>query len=211
MTDVVETVAPRLPRGPHRLSREEVERDQKLRLALGMAEAVREHGYVGTPVAEVLRRAGVSRETFYRFYDGKLDCFLATFDLIGEILTDHLARALDGSGDPLERWEQSFEAYLELLAAEPGFARIVLVEVHAAGPEAMARRAAIQDRIVDSLVGLFGARSDQARFACQTIVAAVSAMVTGPLVAGDADALRALRDPVVGHVRALHAAGLLTE
>ena len=45
-----------------------------------MAEAVGEIGYVKTTVAEVLRRAGVSRETFYATYKDKHDCFMAAFD-----------------------------------------------------------------------------------------------------------------------------------
>jgi AcrR family transcriptional regulator len=206
---VVETVAPRLPRGPHRLSRDEVERDQRLRLALGMAEAVREDGYVGTSVADVLRRAGVSRETFYRLHTDKLDCFLAAFDLIGEMLLDRLSEALRGPDDPLERFQQALTAYLDLLAEQQGYARLVIVEAHAAGPLAMERRAVIQARITDALVELFGARTEPARFACQSRVAAISAMVAGPLVAGDADALRSLGPPLADHVRRLHDAGVL--
>lgn len=206
---MVETVAPRLPRGPHRLSREEVERDQRLRLALGMAEAVRENGYVGTAVADVLRRAGVSRETFYRLHTDKLDCFLAAFDLIGQILTDHLSEALSGPDDPIERFEQALTAYLELLAEQQGYARLVIVEAHAAGPRAMERRAVIQARIADALVDLFDARSEPTRFACQALVATISALVAGPLVAGGGDALRALGPPLADHVRRLHDAGVL--
>ena len=48
-----------LPRGRHSLSREEVAADQRLRLAVAMADAMAELGYVGTPVASVLERAGV--------------------------------------------------------------------------------------------------------------------------------------------------------
>ena len=55
-------VAQRLPRGRHGLTREEVGTAQRGRLMLAMAEAVADHGYVGTSVAEVIKRAGVSRE-----------------------------------------------------------------------------------------------------------------------------------------------------
>jgi hypothetical protein len=73
----------------------------------------------------------------------------------------------------------------------------------------MARRAALQDLIVAALVELFGADDEASRFACQTLVAAISAMVTGPVVAGDAEAVRALGPDLVDHVRRLRAAGLL--
>jgi hypothetical protein len=91
--------------------------------------------------------------------------------------------------------------YLTTLAEHPAYARLFLVEVHAAGPEAMARRAAVQDLLVDALVGLVGARSDEDRFACRVLVAATASMVVGPLVAGDVDALTALGPPLVAQAR----------
>lgn len=69
-----------------------------------------------------------------------------------------------------------------------------------AASEAMQRRAAVQDQLVDALVLLVGA-DDEAAFACRVFVAATSSMVTAPLVAGDLDALRALGPPLVAHAR----------
>jgi len=207
---VAERVATQLPRGRHGLSREQVEHDQRLRILVGMAEAMLDKGYVGTPVAEVIKRAGVSRETFYQLYADKLDSFLAAFDLVGDLLVDRLATSLGGDGDPLARLERAMTEYFETLAAEPAYARLFLVEVHAAGAPAIARRAVIQERIVDALVDLLDARSDEGRFACQVLVAAISAMVTGPLVTGDPAALRVLSPRVVAHARRLHEAGVFS-
>jgi AcrR family transcriptional regulator len=198
---VLETAVRRLPRGRHQLPREEVEQAQRLRIVIGMAEAMREKGYVGTPVADVLKRAGVSRETFYQLYSSKLDCFLAAFDLVADGLVEQLAPALEGPGTALERFERALSIYLDTLASAPAYAQLFLVEVHAAGPEAMARRTSLQRRLAGAIAELFEARTEADRFACQVIVAAVSAMVTGPLVAGDVDALRRLRAPLIDHVR----------
>jgi AcrR family transcriptional regulator len=206
---VADVTAPQqLPRGRHGLTREQVEIDQRLRIFMGMAEAMWSKGYVGTPVADIIKRAGVSRETFYQLYPDKLASFLAAFDLVGEVLLERLGTSLAEPGEPIERFERAVDAYLDTLASEPGYARLFLVEVHAAGPEAMARRAVIQRRIVDALVDLLDVRSDSGRFTCQMLVAAVSAMVTGPLVAGDLHALRALAPPLLDHVRRLDAAGM---
>jgi AcrR family transcriptional regulator len=186
-----------------------VETDQRLRIFVGMAEAMGERGYIDTPVAQIIKRAGVSRETFYRLYPDKLAAFLAAFDLVGEVLTARLAGALGVPGAPIDRLARGIEAYLASLADEPGYARLFLVEVHAAGPEAMARRAVVQQQIVASLVDLLGVRSDAGRFSCQVLVSAVGAMVAGPLVRGDTSALRALGPPLVEHARRLEAAGVL--
>lgn len=204
---VLEAPEPRLPRGRHQLPREEVEHAQRVRIVIGMAEAMNEKGYVGTPVADVIKRAGVSRETFYQLFSSKLDCFLAAFDLVADGLEAQLTASLEGPGTPLERFDRGLATYLETLASAPAYARLFLVEVHAAGPEAMAQRTALQHRLADALADLFDAQSDADRFACQMIVAAVSAMVTGPLVAGDVDALRRLHAPLLDHVRRVMTTG----
>lgn len=209
MPPVSDLELPRLPRGRHGLSRGQVEEIQRLRIMIGMADAMRAKGYVGTPVAEIIKRAGVSRETFYQLYTDKLDCFLAAFDLVGELLAGHLQASVDAGGEPMERFERALTAYLDVMVSEPAYSRLFLVEVFAAGPEAMVRRAALQDRIVDALADIFGARSKRRRFSCHVIVSAVSAMVTGPLVSEDLDAIRALRPSVLAHVRAMADAGLL--
>ena len=49
-----------LPRGRHRLTREQVTTSQRERMLVAMADAVAELGYAKTSVAEVIRRAGVS-------------------------------------------------------------------------------------------------------------------------------------------------------
>ena len=182
--------AEQLPKGRHGLSREEVESSQRLRILLGMAEAMRDQGFVDTTVADVITRAGVSRESFYRLFASKGACFAAAFDQAAEILLQRLAAA-----------ERAITAYLEALAAEPAWARLFIVEVHAAGPEALRRRFALQDRFVDALAALLGLDSPDDRFTAQVVVAAMSAMVTRPLLDDDLDALRALGPPMVDHLR----------
>jgi AcrR family transcriptional regulator len=190
-----------LPRGRHRLSRAEVERSQRSRLVAAMAEAVADKGYVATSVADVLRRAGVSRETYYQQFTSKLDCFMTAFETAGAALLDQLEAAAGTDGTPLERFDRALGAYLDALAAAPAFARVFLIEVHAAGPDALRRRAAFQQRIADRLADLLGLDTEQGRFTCEALVAAVAGLVTVPLIDGDGEALRRLRAPVVDLVR----------
>src|SRR3977135_2675206 len=96
-----------LPRGPHGLSREEVEVSQRARLLQAATEAVAELGYVKTTVADVLARAGVSRATFYQLFRDKEDCFLAAYQLNADFVAAVMAAELErvrASGDlnPLE-------------------------------------------------------------------------------------------------------------
>lgn len=203
----------RLPHGRHGLTREEVERSQRDRLLLAAAAAMSEKGYARTVVEDIVKRAGVSRETFYRLFGSKLDCFMAAFQRAGELLISHITASGDSertSTDPVERFAVFFQSYLEGLAANPTFARLFLVEVHAAGPEAIEARLTQQTWFVNAVADLFGVQTEQGRFACQMVVAATSAMLTGPLVSEDMEALRALGPRITNHVRELYRAGLLT-
>src|SRR3954468_1833991 len=104
-----------------------------------MAGTMAEKGYVATSVADVLRAARVSRETFYEQFASKEDCFMSAF----EEAYGRLIAAL-GSGATRESpagFSAILDVYLQAIAADPAFARVFLVEVHAAGPAALRRRA----------------------------------------------------------------------
>ena len=200
----METSLSRLPRGRHGLSRDDVEGAQRERILRGVTAAMHENGFVETSVADVLARARVSRETFYRLFSSKLDCFLAAFDAAGDLLLQRLNAATEAlgadDGDRMTRFERLLGVYLETLANEPAAARLFLVEVYAAGAVAIARRTALQQQLVDALADLLDASTASQRFACQMIVSATSALVTPAVVDGDADALRALGPAIADHV-----------
>lgn len=203
---------PKLPRGRHGLTRTEVEQSQRERLLTAMAEVLSEKGYARTPVEDVIKRAGVSRETFYRLYSSKAECFMDAFEFAGTLLLQQLEGIADAeaTADPTDRFDRLFTAYLDALAANPALARLFLIEVHAAGPDAITRRLELQELFIDAIAGLLGATTERARFACQIVVAATSALVVGPLAAGDMAALRAVGPRVVAHVRALTDHGVIS-
>jgi AcrR family transcriptional regulator len=191
----------RLPRGRHRLTRAQVADAQRARMMTAMADAMTERGYVGTTVGDVLARAGVSRETFYQQFSSKLDCFMSAFDAAAALLFTRVRKTMTapaaGSGSPIDDFDAVFTAYLDSLIAEPAYARLFLVEVNAAGAEAIERRAEVQAQVVDTVVHVLAVDDERGRFACRVLVAAISSMVVVPLVRGDLEALRALREPVL--------------
>jgi AcrR family transcriptional regulator len=195
-----------LPRGRHRLSRKQVLASQRGRMLAAMAEAVAEKGYARTAVADVIERAGVSRETFYEHFSDKEDCFLAAYDTGGEALLEVIEAALAGSrAGPEKRLDRVLSAYFSALADEPAFARTFLIEVYAVGPRALRRRAELQQRFVATVADIFGlesaSRRSSERFACEALVAAVSSLVTTRVGAGRLDELDELRAPLVGLAR----------
>ncbi|MGW5105424.1 TetR/AcrR family transcriptional regulator [Nocardia sp. NPDC004123] len=199
-----ESATRQLPRGRHGLSRETVVAAQRDRILLALAEAMAENGYVGTPVAAVIKRAGVSRETFYEQFRSKEDCFEAAYERAAELMLTGILTATGSEFDGetrTERIERVLGAYLDALAGQPAYARVFLVEVYAVGPEAIARRTQLQETFVAMVADVLGADTEEQRFACQTLVAALSAMVTARVAVGDLDGLRELREPLLDLVR----------
>lgn len=178
---------------------------QRDRILTAMADAMAENGYVGTSVAAIIKRAGVSRETFYEQFRSKEACFEAAYERAVRLLLDRIteaARALRDSAAGLEdRMRALLTAYLDGLASEPAYARLYLVEVYAVGPKALARRALLQESFVEMLAETLEARTEPQRFACQALVSALSAMVTTRVAADDTAGLHALREPMLELVR----------
>src|SRR3982074_1407356 len=115
-----------LPRGRHGLTREHVTQLQRSRMLRAMAEAMAERGYVETSVADVLKRAGTSRETFYQQFSSKQDCFISAYELAASAVLAELEREAAAPGTPLERFDRAIHAYLAALSAEPAFARLFM-------------------------------------------------------------------------------------
>jgi AcrR family transcriptional regulator len=186
-----------LPRGRHSLTREEVEGSQRERLQRAMAEVMAEKGYALTSVADILRHAHVSRETFYELYSSKEDCFMSVFDgayaAIGEAMAASSAAASSSAELPLAR---VLDDDLGAIASDPATARVFLIEVYAAGPQAIQRRTALQQGLVDLLASALGA-AERDRFVVEAGIAAIAALVTARLAVGDVDGIRALRDPIL--------------
>jgi AcrR family transcriptional regulator len=104
------------------------------------SRAVSELGYPSLTVAAILERAGVSRKTFYEHFSDKEECFLAAYDDVVHLLERGVADAFAQGDTWRERMRSGLGAFLNLLASEPAFARMCIVEVLAAGPNALQRR-----------------------------------------------------------------------
>ena len=118
----------------------------RVRLMIGMAEAVAEKGYGATTIADVVRHARVSRRTFYEHFEDKEDCFLAAYDGASALILKMIA----GASAPDLPWERrmmaALSAYLDGMVQEPALTRVFLVDVLSAGPKALARRREVHER-----------------------------------------------------------------
>ncbi len=193
-----------LPRGRHHLTREQVVASQRERLLQGVIDAVAEKGYARVSVADVIKRARVSRETFYEHFTDKQACFLAAYDMAAGLMMAVVAEAAGTDGAAMERFDRAVAGYLRALAADPARARTFLLEIYAAGPDAAVRRFEVQRAFVELVDGLlrddgrWAALPDPA-FATRMLVGGVASLVSAKIAAGEHTSLPALRAPIMAH------------
>ena len=145
-----------LPRGPHRLSSDEVRASQRMRLMVAMTELVAANGLAGTTLTALLKRAGVSKSTFYEVFPDKLSCWLAASEHLIVVLLDRLVAV----GEQAETWpayiDGVIDVYLGSLESDRGVARALVLESDGAGPQARAR-------IADAYLGVAAGLSERYR------------------------------------------------
>ncbi|AFM15625.1 transcriptional regulator [Mycolicibacterium chubuense NBB4] len=191
-------MAERLASGRHHLTKEEVAANQKQRLFKALAAVMAKNGYSNTTVDDLIKEAKVSRATFYQHFDSKQDCFMSGYARMQRRVIDAILAA-PATGTPMQRFAVMLDNYLGFIALDPPTARLFLLEVYAAGPEAMRRRVELQDEFVSGVAKVFKVRSKADRFACQALVAAISTLVTNALTDGGADEVKALRKPILAY------------
>lgn len=144
------TVPPRLPRGPHKLSREQVLDIQRERLMIAYTELVAARGYHDTGIGDVVKRSGMSRSAFYDCFDGLDACADAAYQRFIEVLVREMTERLTASSVSHDL-PIVIAAYLGALQRDLVVARCFQLEFDAAGPTARARRRAALELIATVL------------------------------------------------------------
>jgi AcrR family transcriptional regulator len=181
-----------LPRSP---KLELVDSPKREKILEGMLEAVGAEGYDATSVRTVLDRTGLYRQAFYDNFADKDACYLAALEMGIARLEAVAARGAASEESWRGRLRSGLGALLDLLDTEPDFGRGVIVEVHAAGPEALARRAEAMKKAAD-FIDLARLEADEPesppQIAPEGIVAGIHAIVHSRLSTGAADGFREL-------------------
>src|SRR5690606_32546078 len=119
---------PRLPSGRHGMSKEFVANSQQVRIFEAVVDLVAENGYSATTANAVIKRAGVSSSTFYSFFEGKEECFLAAHRwLLAGLLGIAAERYESTEGDWPERMSEGLAGLVEELSNHPTRARVAMV------------------------------------------------------------------------------------
>jgi AcrR family transcriptional regulator len=149
-SDVVDAIlAYRPPPEPLRLSirpptpaPETIEaHDHRERALRAFAAVAAEEGYANATIEQIVKRAAMSPTTFYAIFSGKEDLLMAAIDSAAARITAAVLPAYRHNAEWPHAVRAAYGAFFNFLASRPALARLLMVEVHAAGPEAVHRRA----------------------------------------------------------------------
>jgi AcrR family transcriptional regulator len=172
-------------------------------MVAAMVEISRERGVGEVTVAHVVARSGVSRRTFYEYFEGREACFLAALDEGIQRAAARVAPAFTATGTWRERIRGALGALLEFLEDEPGLGRLCVVDALGAGPRALARRADVVDVLIAAVEqggeqgrGAAGAE----RLTAEGVVGAVLAVLHARLAAQENPLMTGLLGPLMAMI-----------
>jgi AcrR family transcriptional regulator len=184
-----------LPPGRHGLPRSFVIENQRERILDAVALVTSSASYAEMTVEDIIVTAGVSRRTFYEHFKNKEDVFLAAYDAVTAQLVERVVTAVDAQETFAGRATAGLRTFLEFVASEPAFGRMCIVEVMAAGPDAIKRRndtmrafAALIQRDAEELLGPNGPPA----LTAETIVGGIYEVVYTRVLRGEIRSLPAL-------------------
>jgi AcrR family transcriptional regulator len=193
-----------LPRGRHRLCREEVERSQRSRLQRALVTLAARHGLAATTVGQLVGEASVSRETFYSLFGSKEECYAAAMVDFDAELHTAAERPFDPGEDPVAALREWLLPVLTVLAADPDM-------THCRFFEPAERVATVAGRVTPMRAGLTRVFSavfdDRDPLGAAAYAAMVRQLIEERLATGAAATLPALADEL-STLAGTHRAGL---
>jgi AcrR family transcriptional regulator len=175
-----------------RTSREARHSDVRNRIMAAVLETCGERGFRTASVQDAIDRYGGSRVQFYRHFGSKADAYAAAYETEIEALCERVLEA----GGAAPGWRPGLRAALRelarYLAERPSLAKGLLVEVHVSGEPALAKRAAVYERLAAAIDGARREAGDDARspspppLTARFMLGAVDSAAAGALVRGDA-------------------------
>jgi AcrR family transcriptional regulator len=141
----------KVPVGREPLSREVIESHQRERIVEVAIEVFAKRGYRATTIDHITAAAQIGIGSFYALFEGKEECFLAAYDRIVAEAREAIAAAVPAETPWPEASAIGLRTLLELVAAHPHHARVVLVEAQTAGPAALDVYEGTLDELVPAL------------------------------------------------------------
>lgn len=138
-------------------------RPPRQRLIEAMIEVCASEGYAESSIAAVIELASASRSTFYEHFKDKDDCFLAALRELSHRLAVDVRAAANGDasgsgggGSPGDEAANGaagagIEALMRFAGESPAGARVLFLQSLAAGPDGLAIRDRLIDRVAETI------------------------------------------------------------
>jgi AcrR family transcriptional regulator len=178
---------------------------QRRRILDGLAAALAYHGYEDTKITDIVELAGISRPTFYEYFEGKEQCFAAAYNDGVERLAAAVEAAIEGESDWAARLSAGLRAGLDFLASSPPLAHLLLVESLAASRPARLEHERTLERLAAALrpppsesVGGVALTEEVARL----LAGGLASHLSGRMLAGEAERLPESHDLLLPYLLA---------
>lgn len=168
---------------------------KRQRILEGMLEVVGSNGYEAASVRMVLDSTGLYRQAFYDEFADKDACYLEALRFGAAKLEAIAVEAATGEDEWRAKLRAGLGSVLVELEEDPATGRALLVEVHAAGAEALAIRGEAMKRLtgfIDSARAGVSGEAPPPPIAAEGIVAGMHAVVHAKLAAGEDSGFRRL-------------------
>jgi AcrR family transcriptional regulator len=113
------------------------------------------NGFHATTIAHIAKEAGLSYGSVYWYFDSKDELFHALMAAEGDALRDHIAAAVDTSGQrPEKNWEPlrvTVRAVLEFFEADTAVTKLLLRDANALGDQFEKHLGSIYERFIDDI------------------------------------------------------------
>jgi AcrR family transcriptional regulator len=167
-------------------------RDQAERILLGVCDAVYDKGYGATTLADIAKRASTSIRTFYAHYETKEEAFVDAVDLAGVQSYGAALAASRRAPDWPHAVRSALAALCDYFAAEPPLAETVIVEVHAAGEQALRRHEDSLAQLARLLEPGYELAPDAPPIASEAIAGAIDTLLYEAIRAGGGRRVRSI-------------------
>jgi AcrR family transcriptional regulator len=162
-----------------------LEESQRTRILAAAAELVAEQGFGAVTATNIVRRAGVSRRSFYELFGDREACLLAAFDEGVARAAARMAPAYTGETRWRDGIRAALAAFLRFLEEEPAFARLCVARAVCGGEPILRRRAEVLSvlwEVVDrGRLQSTTAREGPSRVVAEGVVGAVLTIVQNRL------------------------------
>jgi AcrR family transcriptional regulator len=164
-------------------------------MASGIITTVAARGYHRTRITDITAAAGVSRRTFYSYFESKADGFFDTYDMVADYLREAAVAAAEAESGWPERVRARLAAVLDVFAANPDLARFVLIAPQRAGSEISERYRRGMDEVLTELTQGMPAEiaaKAPSRTTEMTLIGGGAALIVRKVEAGEGERLSEL-------------------